>query len=168
MKFLSVIAVGFLCLAFSFTSGNGKSRYPGYQQLPNESCLKYHQKGSGTVTVDSGGALFLKMWFLTERDSAFLDVNAASLIPSYAMILDQVQYAGDFQDILGKLHTGDSVSFFMSLDSLNKYYPAEFVFGEPWDKMKYIGMSVKVDSMYTLPQVTALREAAAENGSGPK
>jgi FKBP-type peptidyl-prolyl cis-trans isomerase len=57
-----------------------------------------------------------------------------------------------------KLHAGDSVGFFMLLDSLKQAYPGQFDFKTPAiDTLKYLGFFVKVDSVFTRAQVDTLR-----------
>jgi FKBP-type peptidyl-prolyl cis-trans isomerase FkpA len=138
-----------------------KNKFKGYEKLKNNSFLKYERKGNGTTTTEVGGAIFIKVLFLAESDTVFIDVNKASNTESYPLRIDSMVYEGDFLDILGRLHVGDSVKFFMSLDSLNKYYPEEFVFGDPWDKMKHVGMAVAVDSIFSAKEVEKSRAALA-------
>lgn len=146
-----------------------KSGFKGYTKLANKSYLKYLQKSNGTTVTETGGALFIKILFITENDSVFIDVNKEAQTPSYPMRMDSAEYAGDFLDVLSKLHVGDSVKVFMSLDSLKKYYPDEFVFEEQWDSMEYLGMAVKVDSMYSRQKTMQLQaQAAAEREAAYK
>jgi FKBP-type peptidyl-prolyl cis-trans isomerase len=137
-----------------------EKRYADYQKLENNSYLKYLKKGKGTTRGEIGGALFIKLLFLTETDSVFIDVNAETQTPSYPMRLDTPEYQSDFLDIMSGLHVGDSVKFFMSLDSLKKYFPEEFVFDDYHDKMKYLGMAVSIDSIYTQEKTLRLQAEA--------
>lgn len=159
-----VLSIAFISIFNFLNAQDGvKSNFKGYQELKNDSYLKYLKKGKGTAVSETGGALFIKLLFLTEGDSVFIDINKETQEPSYPMRIDSGAYAGDFLDVFSRLHVGDSVKLFMSLDSLKKYYPDEFVFEEPYNSMKYIGMAVKVDSMYTLEKTQQLQaQAVAE------
>lgn len=136
------------------------SPWPGYQAEQNGSWFIQHKKGTGAETVEVGGAMFIKIKFKDTKDSVFIDVNLESRAPSYPMKMDSSAFKGDFLDIMGKLHVGDSVSFFVKMDSLKKYYPDEFVFDPAHDTMDYLGFSVSVDSIYTKAKVDELQAKA--------
>ncbi len=156
-----LIATILVASAFSF-SGGEKDRFPGYTKDKNGSYFRLHVKGTGTTTVDTGGAVFIKIKFVTDFDSAFLDINEQTQTPSYPMRVDAPAFDGDFLDFFTQLHTGDSASFFVNLDSLKKYYPDEFNFGDRFgprlDTMAYLGFAVKVDSIYSREKVEELRK----------
>lgn len=162
MKLLVVAAT---CLMVFLTASAQKqplNNFEGYKQLPGNSYLKYLIKGNSTTVADTGGAIFMKIFFITETDSVFIDVNAAAHSESFPMRYDTYQYQGDFLYIMGQLHVGDSVKFFMSLDSLNKYYPGEFIFDDYYNRMRYVGMSLSVDSLMGRDKVNELQRKAAE------
>jgi len=159
-RILLLIPVAILMIAFSSFSGGGKDKFVGYQKLENDSYLRMITKGKGTTTVDTGGAVFIKIKFITINDSAFIDVNEESHSPSYPMRVDKPTYKGDFLDIFAKLHVGDSAAFFIRLDSAKQNYPGEFEFEPQFDTMEYLGFAVKVDSMYSREKVIELRAKA--------
>ncbi len=149
--------------AILLASCGGNNRFPGYEEAENGSYFLLHKKGDGKTTVDTGGAMFVKIKFKTQKDSVFLDINAQSQAPSYPMRVDKPAFKGDFLDMFARLHVGDSASFFVSLDSLKKHYPNEFdfkSFGPKIDTMKYLGFSVKVDSIFSRQKVAGLRATA--------
>ena len=160
-QIFSVIVFVLLNIVVHAQAGTGK-QFKGFEKLENNGYLKYYKKGQST-TGETGGALFIKILFITESDSVFIDVNKESMSPSYPFRIDEPVYKDDFVDVMRRLHIGDSVKFFMSLDSLRKYYPDEFVFAEPQNSMKYLGFAVSVDSIYTAAEVQVLRDAAAGN-----
>lgn len=137
------------------------SPWPGYEAEENGSWFQQHKKGEGTETVEVGGAIFIKIKFKDMKDSIFIDVNKESRSPSYPMRMDSSEFKGDFLDIMGRLHVGDSVSFFIRMDSLKKYYPDEFVFDAKHDSMQYLGFTVAVDSIYPKSKVDELQAKAA-------
>ncbi|HEU4719686.1 MAG TPA: FKBP-type peptidyl-prolyl cis-trans isomerase, partial [Bacteroidia bacterium] len=132
----------------------------GFEEQENGTYLLVHKKGTSEVLVDTGGAMFMKIRFLTEKDSVFVDVNAASQTPSYPMRIDKPAFKGDFLDMLAKLHPGDSATFYVRLDSLKKHYPSEFKFEPKFDTMKYLGFNVVVDSIYSRSKVEDFRKKA--------
>lgn len=156
---LLLVTVAILVIAFSSFIKDDKKRFPGYTPLENGSYFKLHIKGAGTITVDTGGAVFIKIKFKTISDSVFLDINEETKSPSYPMRVDKFEYKGDFLDIFTGLHAGDSASFFMRLDSLQAHYPEEFKFEERYDTMEYLGFVVKVDSIYSREKVKEIRKA---------
>lgn len=159
-NFLITIAVAG---AFMLASCGGNNRFPGYEEADNGSYFLLHTKGAGTTPVDTGGAMFVKIKFKTEKDSVFLDINAQAHSPSYPMRVDKPSFKGDFLDMFLRLHVGDSASFFVSLDSLKKHFPNEFdftQFGPKIDSMKYLGFCVKVDSIYPRKKVDEMRAKA--------
>jgi FKBP-type peptidyl-prolyl cis-trans isomerase len=137
------------------------SPWPGYEAEQNGSWFQQHKKGEGTETVELGGAIFIKIKFKDMKDSIFIDVNKESRSPSYPMRMDSSEFKGDFLDIMSRLHVGDSVSFFVRMDSLKKYYPDEFVFDAAHDTMEYLGFTVAVDSIYSKAKVDELQQKAA-------
>jgi FKBP-type peptidyl-prolyl cis-trans isomerase len=162
-----LIAIAGLAAVF-VTSCGAPSPYPDYEEAENGTYFILHTKGTGTETVDTGGAVFVKIKFKTGSDSVFLDINQATQQVSYPMRIDKSEFKGDFLDMFTRLHAGDSASFFVSLDSLKKYYPKEFDFSEKFgpkiDTMKYLGFTLKVDSIFSRKRVQELRAVAeAEN-----
>ena len=117
-----------LILSFSLSSfgKGGKKEFAGYKKSADNTYFLQHKKGTGIIPVDTGGAVFVKMQFKTPADSVFLDINKATNSPTYPIRIDKPLFKGDFLDFLLKLHVGDSVSFFVSMDSLKKYYPKDF------------------------------------------
>ncbi len=152
----AVVAFG----ALLFTACGPASPWPGYEAADNGSWILNHKSGTGTEVVEEGGAIFIKIKFKDMKDSVFIDVNKESRSPSYPMRMDKSEFKGDFLDIMKKLHVGDSVSFFVRMDSLKKYYPDEFVFDPAHDTMEYLGFSVSVDSMYAKVKVEELQAKA--------
>lgn len=158
--FIAILAV--LLLAFSsFSKGKKKKvKFPGYTPIENGSYFLQYKKGAGTFVADSGAVVFGKIKFKTDKDSVFLDINNASRSASYPMRINKAKFKGDFLDIMGRLHAGDSVSFFVSLDSLKKYYPNEFTFEPKFDTLKYLGFALQVDSIYLRATVEEFRDKA--------
>jgi FKBP-type peptidyl-prolyl cis-trans isomerase FkpA len=159
LKVVSVLCCVFL-VSIAHAQKNGLNNFEKYEKLPGESYLQYLKKSSSTAVADTGGAVFIKIQFLAESDTVFIDVNKEAMTPSYPMRVDQHLYEGDFQYVIGKLHVGDSVKFYMSLDSLHKYYPYEFTLDDPWNDMRFLGMSIKVDSIYSRETTKRLQAAA--------
>ncbi|CAN5780788.1 hypothetical protein BH11BAC7_BH11BAC7_17150 [soil metagenome] len=161
--FLLLATVAILVIAFSSFSKvkKKKVKFPGYTPIENGSYFLQHKKGAGTFAADSGAFVFGKIKFKTEKDSVFLDINAASHAASYPMRVNKAKFKGDFLDILQRLHSGDSVSFFISLDSLKKYYPEELKFEPQFDTLKYLGFALEVDSIYLRAKVEEFRAKAA-------
>ncbi|HET6990980.1 MAG TPA: hypothetical protein VFJ43_06635, partial [Bacteroidia bacterium] len=159
-QFLLLSIVTILVVAFSSFSKGGKKKFAGYKKSPYNTYYLMHKKGTSTLPVDTGGALFVKMKFKTPDDSVFLDVNQVTNSPSYPMLADKPLFKGDYLDYFLKLHIGDSVSFFICLDSLKKYHPQEFGFEPKYDTIKYLGFSVKVDSIYSKAKVDDLKAKA--------
>lgn len=150
----------FVAAAFLVACGP-VSPWPGYEAEQNGSWFQSHKKGEATETVELGGAIFIKIKFKDMKDSIFIDVNKESRSPSYPMRMDSSEFKGDFLDIMSRLHVGDSVSFFVRMDSLKKYYPDEFVFDAAHDTMEYLGFTVAVDSIYSKARVDELQAKAA-------
>lgn len=154
-KLLFASAVAIAAFVVSCEKDN---RYPGYEKDENGSYFLLHSAGSGTTTVDTGGAMFIKIKFKTQKDSVFLDINKETQRPSYPMRVDKSKFKGDFLDMFMRLHVGDSASFFVNLDSLKKNYPNEFEFRDAkYDTMKYLGFAVKVDSIFSRKKVMELK-----------
>ncbi|MDQ3110186.1 MAG: FKBP-type peptidyl-prolyl cis-trans isomerase [Bacteroidota bacterium] len=159
--FLLLLTVAILVVAFSsFSKGKKKKPFKGYKKIENGSYFLLNVKGTGATAVDTGGAVFAKIKFKTIEDSVFFDINEQTHVASYPLRVDAFRFKGDFLDIFSRLHTGDSVSFFVRMDSLKKYYEEEFKFEPQYDTMEYLGFAVKVDSVYSREKVQGLRAAA--------
>jgi FKBP-type peptidyl-prolyl cis-trans isomerase FkpA len=131
-------------------SCEGDNRYPGYEKVENGTYFIVHKPGTGTELADTGGAMFIKIKFKTEKDSVFMDINMQTMKPSFPLGISKPKFTGDFMDMFMRLHVGDSVSFFVNMDSLQANYPHEFEFGKPEiDTMQYLGFTVKVDSIWS-------------------
>jgi FKBP-type peptidyl-prolyl cis-trans isomerase FkpA len=155
---LTILVLGFS----SFSKGKKKKpRFAGYTPIENASYFLLHKKGAGILAPDSGSVVFGKIKFKTERDSVFVDINVASQMPSYPVRINGIKFKGDYIDVIKRLHAGDSASFFISLDSLKKYYPKEFMFEPKLDTIKYLGFVVQVDSIYPRAKVDEVRAKAA-------
>lgn len=158
-NFLITIAA----LSAVFLASCDAGPFPGYEEAENGTYFLLHTKGTGTTTVDTGGAVFVKIKFKSEDDSVFMDINAQTGAPSYPMRVDKSEFKGDFLDMFMRLHVGDSASFFIRLDSLKKYYEQEFKFEDKYakyDTMQYLGFTVKVDSIYDRKKVQEIRSQA--------
>jgi FKBP-type peptidyl-prolyl cis-trans isomerase FkpA len=157
---LSLAVLSVIILA----SCGGKSPFPNYEEAENGTYFLLHTKGEGTATVDTGGAVFVKLKFKTAKDSVFFDINAQAQTQSYPIRVEKSDFKGDFMDMFTRMHPGDSASFFVRLDSLKKYHKEEFKFDAKYDTMKYLGFAVKIDSIYDREKVLGLMKAAqAEN-----
>lgn len=154
-----LITIAGLSAVFLASCG-GPSPFPEYEEAENGTYFLLHKKGTGTTTVDTGGAVFVKIKFKTDKDSVFLDINKETRAESYPMRVDKSEFKGDFLDMFMRLHAGDSASFFIRLDSLKAHYAEEFKFEPRYDTMKYLGFTVKVDSIYDRKKVQELRVEA--------
>lgn len=157
MKKLLFAVAAFAGVFFAASCG-GNKHYPGYEE-ENGSYFKLLTASKETVSADTGGAIFIKIKFKTQKDSVFLDINKQTQRASFPMRIDKPKFAGDFLSMFMKLHKGDSASFFIPLDSLRKNYPKEFEFNDPkYDTMQYLGFAVKVDSIYSRTKMQELRK----------
>jgi FKBP-type peptidyl-prolyl cis-trans isomerase FkpA len=162
-SFLLLVAVTVLVLAFSSFSKSKKKKelFPGYTPIESGSYFLLHKKGAGLILPDSGGVIFGKIKFKTDKDSVFVDINRNSRNPSIPIAIAGPKYKGDFMDIFRRLHAGDSASFFVRMDSLKKYYPKDFAFEPKFDTMKYLGFAVQIDSIFSKTKVDEVRTKAA-------
>lgn len=162
-RFVLTIALsvaGFFFCGFS-KSPQAKS-FNGYQKV-GSSYFRQVRRSADTVTARVDGAIFISIKFLNEKDSVFLDLNEKTQRPSFPFRIDPPKYKGDFLDLMSRLHTGDSAVFFMRLDSLNANYPREFFFNDPkYDRMTWLGMAVRVDSVYSPEKMQVLRAKQEE------
>lgn len=146
-------------------SCGGKGVFPGYAEADNGTCFKLHVEGTGKVTADTGGVMFLKINllfhnYITNTDSILQNINEQAKTMSLPFPVRKCAFKGDFLDMFMRLHTGDSATFFVRLDSLKANYDGMFSFPPRFDTMKYIGFTVKVDSLYSRSKYSALNKAA--------
>ena len=146
-------------------SCGGKGVFPGYDEADNGTCFKLIVEGTGKVTADTGGVMFLKINLLfhnykTNTDSILQNINEEAKTMSLPFPVRKCAFKGDFLDMFMRLHTGDSATFFVRLDSLKANYDGMFSFPPRFDTMKYIGFTVKVDSLYSRSKYSALSKVA--------
>ena len=146
-------------------SCGGKGVFPGYDEADNGTCFKLIVEGTGKVTADTGGVMFLKINLLfhnykTNTDSILQNINEEAKTMSLPFPVRKCAFKGDFLDMFMRLHTGDSATFFVRLDSLKANYGGMFSFPPRFDTMKYIGFTVKVDSLYSRSKYSALSKVA--------
>ncbi|MBI3512036.1 MAG: FKBP-type peptidyl-prolyl cis-trans isomerase [Bacteroidetes bacterium] len=143
-------------LFFSFKK-EPKELFPGYKKYSQDTYVKQFAAGTGKILADTGGAVFVKVKFKTEKDSVFLDVNANAQASSFPILIKKPLFKGDFMDMFMHMHAGDSSCFFIQYDTLRKYYPNDFKFQQHVDSMKYIGFAVKVDSVFSRVMIDSLK-----------
>lgn len=146
-------------------SCGGKGVFPGYDEADNGTCFKLIVEGTGKVTADTGGVMFLKINllfhnYITNTDSILQNINEQAKTMSLPFPVRKCAFKGDFLDMFMRLHTGDSATFFVRLDSLKANYDGMFSFPPRFDTMKYIGFTVKVDSLYSRSKYSDLNKAA--------
>ena len=147
-------------------SCGGKGIFPGYDEADNGTYFQLHKKGVGKIVADTGGVMFVKINFLfhnyiTNTDSIMQNIiNEKAKPASLPFLVSKCAFKGDFLDMFMRLHTGDSATFFVRLDSLKANYGGMFSFPPRFDTMKYIGFTVKVDSLYSRSKYSALSKVA--------
>lgn len=161
-------AFAFLAALFLY-SCEEDSPFPEYEKAGNGTYFLVHKKGAGTQSPDTGSVLFLTIKLKTATDSVFADINKNSGGQPFFFMLTAPKYKGDHLDLMSTMHTGDSLSCFLLLDSLNKYFVAtvmgrdgqphqvsQFKFNKPeLDTMKYLGMTFRLDSFYSAAKYKA-------------
>ena len=146
-------------------SCGGKGVFPGYDEADNGTYFQLHKKGVGKIVADTGGVMFVKINLLfhnykTNTDSILQNINEEAKTMSLPFPVRKCAFKGDFLDMFMRLHTGDSATFFVRLDSLKANYGGMFSFPPRFDTMKYIGFTVKVDSLYSRSKYSDLNKAA--------
>lgn len=142
-----------------------KGVFPGYDEADNGTCFKLIVEGTGKVTADTGGVMFLKINllfhnYITNTDSILQNINEEAKTMSLPFPVRKCAFKGDFLDMFMRLHTGDSATFFVRLDSLKANYDGMFSFPPRFDTMKYLGFTLKVDSLYSRSKYSDLNKAA--------
>jgi len=142
-----------------------KGVFPGYDEADNGTYFQLHKKGVGKIVADTGGVMFVKINLLfhnykTNTDSILQNINEEAKTMSLPFPVRKCAFKGDFLDMFMRLHTGDSATFFVRLDSLKANYGGMFSFPPRFDTMKYIGFTVKVDSLYSRSKYSDLNKAA--------
>jgi FKBP-type peptidyl-prolyl cis-trans isomerase len=141
-------------LALYVSSCQPDGPFPGFESRPNGTWIKFHKRGEVKDTSEIGGLSFIKLSLLDYKDSIFFDFNKAARMPSYPIKNLEPLFKGDIADVLGHLRKGDSATFHILRDSLNKYYPGRFTFNPKVDSMQYLRFNVFVDSVYSKEQFT--------------
>ncbi|HTL82106.1 MAG TPA: FKBP-type peptidyl-prolyl cis-trans isomerase [Bacteroidia bacterium] len=174
MKKINFIIPAILSLAI--ISCTKKNPFPGYEDVGNGSYLLMLKKsGDSTSAPQEGGLIFVHMKLKNKKDSVFMDLNDNPQYPGQAFPIPvrKVKFTGDIMDMFTKFHKGDSGTFFISLDSLKKYYKDTVMnqqTGQPeiknefdfhntaYDTMKYVGFILKIDSIYDKAKFDKLKE----------
>ena len=147
-------------------SCGGKGVFPGYDEADNGTYFQLHKKGAGKIVADTGGVMFVKINllyhnYITNTDSIMQNIiNEQAKPASLPFPVSKCAFKGDFLDMFMRLHTGDSATFFVRLDSLKANYDGMFSFPPRFDTMKYLGFTLKVDSIYSRSKAQELRKVA--------
>lgn len=119
----------------------------------SEKQMKIHVKGEGRA-VQMNDIIQGKMT-LSSQDSVLFELNESEKI---LQVMDPI-FAGDLNEGLMKLHEGDSASFYIPVDSINKYMGG----GLPEFVKDYLIYSVKIDKLYTLEELQMEEQAMMES-----
>src|ERR1041385_1477240 len=109
--FLLLIGCSFALGLSSFAKEKTKKKkapFEGYIKIENGSYMRVFKKGTGTDSIETDGAAFIKLKFKDINDSVFIDVNQGNNIASYPLRIDAPKFKGDFINIIKRFHVGRS------------------------------------------------------------
>lgn len=156
-----VVTAGVVAALF-LTMSCSDSPFPGYEETDNGTYFMIHKEGSGKEAAEKGGAMFVKMKFKDSNDSVFYDLNKEAGDESFGIMINEPKFKGDMFDMLSRFKPGDSVTFFVRMDSLKKHYPNDFNFDSTHANMPYLGFTLSIDSVYTKKTAEEKQKAAEE------
>lgn len=108
-----LIVVLFGCIACS-----KNSKYKGYSENANGLYYKLQMIGEGKRKPAIGDFLQLVITYRTERDSIFLESSSYNETGMVILPFNRPSFKGSFEEGLGTMNEGDSVSFIVNSDSL--------------------------------------------------
>ncbi len=162
MKSISKIIAAVIIL-LGFMACKSKSPIEGFELTDGGTCFKVHKTGKGTELPKDSEVVFMTMKFVNLDDSVLFDftINPQTGEP-YGLSMKKAEFKGDLYDMIRRFHIGDSVTCYMELDTLVKYYPREFKLPKPLDTMKYAGFSFRLDSIWSSAKLNDMRKKYEE------
>ncbi len=110
--------------AFVLSSCGSQSPYPGYEQSPEGVYYKFYSKGDGKKKVEIGDYVTVKLIRRIGKDSIVYDSRKQN--PNGGTVeyrLDKPTYPSSPETGIAMMSVGDSASFYVFTDSLQKYMP---------------------------------------------
>ena len=142
----------FFCLAFCsiFLISCGDSRYPGFDETDSGLRYKFHVRGEDTAHPQYGEIVRLKM--ITRIGDSTLD-NTNLIYPAgVRKNLMKPLFKGAVEDGIRMMAVGDSATFLIPTDSINKYYPAKDS-AHNFKPNDYLEFSLKLMNIQTMDEV---------------
>lgn len=163
-KSFFIVCLGIAMLSFAFTACNNNSKHPGYKQTASGLYYKFINQNEGeTLKVGDVAELVFSysVQDTTGRDTLlFSSVEAMKGNPFNDKVQESL-FVGDYYEGLRMMHKGDSVSMYISVDSVfTKMFgvPQEMMpkFIKPGSDMRW---EVKLVDFCTEEEFLARREA---------
>ncbi len=117
------LAAALLIMGTCFLFSCSTSEYSDYQKTENGLMYKYHIHGTDTAHPKYGEIVRLKM--VTKIGDSVLQSTAEIAPDGIRKNLPQPAFHGAVEEGIRMMVVGDSMTFLISTDSINKYYPAK-------------------------------------------
>ena len=128
------------------------SKFPGYDETSG-AYFKMEKASDNKTAINKGDVVFMRYDILTDKDSLLFNYRTMSQPGRpLAVRIGESAYKGDMFEMMLKMHTGDSVSFAIRVDSIFKKSYHQPI-PKYLDSTGYIVYHIKVDSVYNSQKV---------------
>lgn len=116
VKWLCLVIISILLF-----SCNGKTEYSDYEKTASGLMYKFHQRGTDTIHPQYGEYVTVKM-IKRLKDSVLENTNQINIL-GLRQKLHEPLFKGSIEEGIRMMTLGDSATFLVSTDSINKYFP---------------------------------------------
>ena len=146
----NLVLICLLFIAYCLLSSCGNSKYSDFKKTETGLMYKFHEKGKDTVHPEYGEVVRLKMITLI-GDSTVENTNL--IYPDGARRnLQEPIFKGAVEEGIHMMAIGDSATFLVSTDSVNKYYPAKDS-SKNYKPNDYLVFNVKLENIQTAQDI---------------
>jgi FKBP-type peptidyl-prolyl cis-trans isomerase len=141
-----LLAIGYWLLA----SSCGNSKYSGFEKNENGLMYKFHVKGKDTVHPKYGEIIRVKM--IERLDDSILQNTDLINEDGVRRNFQKPAFKGAIEEGIKMMVIGDSATFLVSADSINKYFPAKDS-SQNFKPHSYIAFDVELDNIQTVEDI---------------
>ncbi|MBI4931529.1 MAG: FKBP-type peptidyl-prolyl cis-trans isomerase [Bacteroidetes bacterium] len=168
---LKLLAFCLLLSAFCFLFSCSHSEFSDYEKTESGLMYKFHKHGTDTLHAQYENVVRVKM---NKRFNDSLLESTNSMIPEgIEQYLRKPAFPGAIEEGIHMMVIGDSATFLISTDSINKYYPPKDS-TKIFEPNKYLAFDIKLENIKTMEEVRAEEEqrrkefVAERKEKGPK
>lgn len=136
-------------------SCNRKPDFPGFEQLPSGLFVKYHFKSGDSLKPVPGQ--MIRVRFNKKVNDSIVESSEWYRPEGMEQVLRESRFSGSLEEGITLLAMGDSVTFMVNADSINKYFPPDDP-SKMFEAGTYVSFDVKLMNIQSAEDVKWERE----------